>query len=129
MTEAGGEWAFSDAWLMTGVAISGDDGCDLPGLIAAADCCNHAILMTNELAQGVGRLAASGLLAHDDTTFRLTDEGKRLADRRKGSMFSQVNSVHRLLAGAPLTEGRWAVTDQQVDVAYAAYMKRQHSKR
>ncbi len=129
MTDAGGEWAFSDAWVMTGVAISGDDGCDLTGLIAAADRCNHAILTTNELAQGVGRLAASGLLAHDDTTFRLTDEGRRLADRRQGNMFSQVSSVHRLLAGAPLTEGRWAVTDEQVDAAYAAYIKRHCSER
>lgn len=50
--------------------------------------------------------------------------GTGLAERKRGSMFSQVNSVLGLLAAVPLTEGRWTVTDQQVNTACATYKQR-----
>jgi hypothetical protein len=128
VTSDGAAWTFSDAWVMTGVAIAGDDGCDLAELIAAADACNHAILTADELTQGVGRLTASGLLAHDDTRFRLTAVGQQLAARRQGSMFSQVDSVRRLLAEVPLTKGGWSVSSEDIDSAYATYIKRQRGR-
>jgi hypothetical protein len=125
VTSDGAAWTFSDAWVFTAVAVAGGDGCDLAELIAAADACNHAVLTTEELAQGVGRLTASALVAHDGPRFRLTAEGQELAARREGNMFSQVESVQRLLAEAPLTEGRWKMTSDDVDAAYSTYLRRQ----
>ncbi|HEX8081399.1 MAG TPA: hypothetical protein VF557_14405, partial [Jatrophihabitans sp.] len=62
MTTENQGWQFADAWVFTAVAISGDSGCDLTDLVAAADGINHAILTADEVSQGVGRLEASGLM-------------------------------------------------------------------
>jgi hypothetical protein len=117
-------WSFSDAWVMTAVAISSEHGCDLSELIGAADACNHAILTDEELARGIGRLVASGLLSHDEDRFQLSDAGRDLASRRKGGLIGQLTSMQKLLARHPMTEGRWNVAPEVVSAAVRTYLRR-----
>jgi hypothetical protein len=121
-------WDFSDAWIMTAVAINGEQGCDLAELIGAADACNHALLTDEELSRGVGRLVASGLLSHDGGRFHLTDAGRALASRRKGGMIGQVTSMEKLLARQPVTEGRWNVAPEVVSAAVRTYTRTMRSR-
>ncbi len=117
-------WTFGDAWVLTAIAMHGDEGCDLAGLLSAADASNHAILDEDEVSQGVGRLVASGLVTVEGQHFALTPLGKVVAGKRRGGLIGQVRSMHGLLAKQRLTEGSWRVPAGSLDAAYAAYISR-----
>ncbi len=99
----------------------GEEGCDLAGMVAAADASNHSILMEEEVSQGVGRLVASGLVTLDDNHFGLTDAGRAIADKCQGGLIGQVRSMHSLLGRQRLTDGIWPVPAGAVDAAFSTY--------
>lgn len=117
-------WTLSDAWVLTAIAVYADPGCTLTELMSAADAMNHAIIDEGELAQGVGRLSASGLVTVVGDLFTLTGPGRALAARRRGGLMGQVQSVHSLLRQVDLQDGRWQVPPEALDAAYAAYKLR-----
>jgi hypothetical protein len=115
-------WDWSDAWLLMAIALYEDEGCDLVGLIAAADACNHAIPTRDEIAQGIGRLEASSLVRAAAGQFTLTTRGRDLAARRSGGYFEQSGSLHAiLLEEQPLVEGEWPVSSAACHAAYERY--------
>lgn len=116
-------WTPADAWVMTSVAGAAEPA--LSDMIAFGDACNYAIFTNEELAIGVGRLVASGLMepATSDR-LTLTPSGVELADRRTGGLFGQVDSVLRLLSHVELVEGRWDVEVDSVTAAIRAYQDR-----
>lgn len=116
-------WDFSDAWVLTAVAVY-DAPCSLTDVVSAADAMNHAIVMDDELAQAIGRLTASGLVTVTDDHFALTDRGQALASRRKGGLIGQVKSVQGLLRQVDLQEARWPVPAGALDAAFTAYKLR-----
>ncbi|MEV0954030.1 hypothetical protein [Promicromonospora sp. NPDC050249] len=106
-------------------AVAGAAGPALSDVIAYGDACNHAIFTDEELAIGVGRLVASGLMepaASDRLT--LTPSGVELAGRRTGGLFGQVDSVLRLLSHVELVEGRWDVEVDSITAAVRTYQDR-----
>ncbi|WP_369374452.1 hypothetical protein AB1046_08950 [Promicromonospora sp. Populi] len=107
---------------MTAVAGAGHT---LTDVIASGDACNHAIFTDEELAVGVGRLVASGLMQHaTPDRLKLTPAGVKLARRRKGGLIEQVGSVLRLLGSVELVEGRWDVQADSIAAAVRAYQDR-----
>ena len=128
MATEGPGWQFADAWVLTAIAVHGEAGCDLTGLLAAGDAINHAILTDAEVSQGIGRLEASGLVAVQDGHFSLTPDGQDLASRRKGGMIGQVRSVEALLKRKDLTDKRWRVPAGALEAAYAAYSGRHRGR-
>lgn len=106
-------------------AVAGAVGHTLSDVIGYGDACNHAIFTDEELAVGVGRLVASGLMepAAPDR-LALTPAGVELADRRRGGLFGQVDSVLRLLSRVELVEGRWEVEADSITAAVRAYRDR-----
>lgn len=117
------EWTFADAWVLTAIAGYGDEGCDLRGLLAAADHMNHLILDDDEVTRGVGRFRASGLVVVQDEHFSLTPQGRALAARRTGNLIGQVHSMHTLLASQDLVDAVWHPPDGVLDAVYAAYTR------
>lgn len=116
-------WDFSDAWVLTAIAVYGAP-CSLTDVVSAADAMNHLIIEDDELSQAVGRLTASGLVTVTDDHFALTDRGQALASRRKGGLIGQVESVQGLLRRVDLQEGQWPVPAGALDAAVAAYKSR-----
>jgi hypothetical protein len=116
-------WGFSDAWVLTAIAVH-DAPCSLMDVVSAADAMNHAIVMDDELDQAIGRLSASGLVTVTEDQFALTDRGRALASRRKGGLIGQVKSVQGLLRQVDLQEGRWPVPAGALDAAVTAYKLR-----
>lgn len=116
-------WTHADAWVMT--AVAGAAGHTLSDVIDYGDACNHAIFTDEELAVGVGRLVASGLMEPAALDrLALTPAGVELADRRRGGLFGQVDSVLRLLSRVELVEGRWEVEVDSITAAVRAYRDR-----
>ncbi|HEU4540924.1 MAG TPA: hypothetical protein VFR23_07325 [Jiangellaceae bacterium] len=98
MNAADTRWDFADAWVFTAVGIASLP-CELAELVAVADGINHAILLEDEVESALGKLSGAGLLQiNDDWTFQLTEAGRGLLTRRRGNLFSQVDSVANLLA-------------------------------
>ena len=124
MTTDEPSWFFSDAWVFTAIAVRDLASCALTDVIAAADAMNHAILTEDELAQGVGRLAASGLVSVEGDRFALTAQGQALGSRRQGGLMGPVKSVQTLLQGVDLKEGRWPLAAETLDAACKAYKRR-----
>jgi hypothetical protein len=116
-------WDFSDAWVLTAIAVH-DAPCSLTDVISAADAMNHAIVMDDELAQAIGRLSASGMVTVTEDQFALTDRGQALTSRRKGGLIGQVKSVQALLRQVDLRDGRWPVPAGALDAAFVAYKSR-----
>jgi hypothetical protein len=106
-------------------AVAGAAEPTLSDVIAYGDACNHAIFTNEELAIGVGRLVASGLMepATSDR-LTLTPAGVELAGRLRGGMFGQVSSALRLLSRVELVEGRWEVEAGSIAAAVRAYRDR-----
>lgn len=129
MTTDEPSWVFSDAWVFTAIAVYDLAGCGLTDVLAAGDAMNHAILTEDELAQGVGRLAASGLVSVEGDCFALTTRGQALASRRKGGLMGQVTSVQALLRQVDLREGRWPVSAGTLDAAQTAYKRRRYKSK
>ena len=74
-------WTFSDAWVLTAVAIS-EAPCALTDLVAAADGINHAILLDAEVERAVSKLMGSGLVdVTPDLVLDLTPTGSALVSR------------------------------------------------
>ena len=122
-------WASGDSWVLTAVAISGR-GAGLSGLIASGDACNHAILERREIEQGLGRLAASGLVhVHPGLRVRLSKDGKRITRRAKGGIVEQLLQMSDLLRDVPLREGRITVTPDEYAEALQSYYERARTKR
>jgi hypothetical protein len=85
---------------------------------------NHAIVTDDELAQAVGRLAASGMVNVAEDRFALTSNGRALTSRRKGGLIGQVTSVLALLRQVDLREGRWPVPAGALNAAFSDYQWR-----
>ena len=123
MATSAPSWDFSDAWVLTAIAVH-EAPCSLTDVVSAADAMNHAIVMASELSQAIGRLSASGLVTVNGDQFALTDRGQALASRRKGGLIGQVKSVAALLRHVDLRDGRWPVPAGALDAAFAAYQSR-----
>lgn len=123
MNTTAGSWEFSDAWVLTAIAVYGRP-CTLTDVLAAADAMNHAILTDDELAQAIGRLTASGLVTVTDGHFALTSSGGTLTARRKGGLIGQVKSVQALLRQVDLRDGRWPLPAGALDAAFSEYKLR-----
>jgi len=113
-------WTHADAWVMAAVAGAAEPS--LSDVIAYGDACNHAIFTHEELAVGVGRLVASGLMepATSDR-LTLTPAGGELASRLRGGLFGQVDSMLRLLNRVDLVEGRWDLNAASITAAVREY--------
>jgi hypothetical protein len=118
-------WQFSDALFATAVPMCADEPRELYDVLAAADAINHLILTRDEIEQAVRRLNGADLLHADRCTFRLTDTGHDLLNRRRGwTVRAQVRSTRRLLDEIPVREIEWHIWDSEFVNAVAEYLRR-----
>ena len=118
------DWVFADAWVLTAIAVS-TRPCSLAEMVAAADGLNHALLLDTEVSGALGRLLGSGLLlVTADLRFDLTPEGAALIERRRGSLFSQVDSVLLLLGSVPASGQKFVLPPGAMQEAVDAYRSR-----
>ena len=118
------DWVFADAWVLTAIAVS-TRPCSLTELVAAGDMLNHALLLDAEVDSALGKLLGSGLLkVTTDLDFELTPEGAALVERRRGGLFSQVESVLSLLGAVPASHQKFALPPGAMQRAVDAYLAR-----
>jgi hypothetical protein len=123
-----GDWVFADAWVLTAIAVS-PRPCSLTELVAAGDLLNHALLLDAEVDSALGKLLGSGLLkATTDVGFELTSEGAALVGRRRGNLFSQVDSVLSLLGSLPASHEKFALPPGAMQRAVDAYHARSRKR-
>jgi hypothetical protein len=88
-----GRWAWSDAWFLTAACICETNPVDVVDLIGAADYINHAILLDEEINDGLMRLAAVGLVRLDGSDIAVTDQGRRLYEEASAAIHSVLKAT------------------------------------
>ena len=115
------EWVFADAWVLTAIAVS-TRPCSLTDIVAAGDGLNHALLSDAEVDGALRKLQGSGLvLVKADLRFDLTPQGAALVERRRGNLFSQIDSVLSLLGHVPASDQQFALPPGALQEAVNAY--------
>ena len=123
--DAAAHWAWSDAWVLAAITITGSEGAaSLTDVVAAADAVNHAIVLDTELEQAVGRLLGAGLIEVPKRRFRLTDAGRAMAARCSGGMRQQVDHLLAMLRRLPLTPVPWHLEPDELETAVAGWRRR-----
>jgi hypothetical protein len=117
-------WTFSDAWLLTAIGQSGQQGSSLSELIGAADALNHDVPTEAQASSSLGRLIASGLLEVADGRYRMTREGRSVYKRRQGGMFELSGSVLVALESIQCVDGKVEFGDGEFQTAYEDYVRR-----
>ena len=115
-------WDLSDAWILAAVG----QGCrhdEMSGLISAADYYNHAIPAETEVAQALGRLVASGLIAREGRVLAPTTAGRALWQRSEGGGYRRVESLYQALRATSLVEGIWPLEPGALSRAYRRYTR------
>lgn len=124
MTGSERGWVFADAWVLTAIAVS-THPCSLTDIVAAGDGLNHALLLDGEVDGALGKLQGSGLvLVMAELRFDLTPEGAALVGRRRGNLFSQIDSVLSLLGQVPASDQQFALPPGALQDAVDAYKAR-----
>jgi hypothetical protein len=98
-------WGPHDGWILLAVVGCGEAGGTLRDIIAVADYVNHAVPSFDDLAGGLGRLAAAGLVASGDDRYVATRDAFSLCDDPRAVLQSPVKKIHALersLAAMPL---------------------------
>ncbi|WP_213284440.1 hypothetical protein [Cellulomonas hominis] len=113
-------WELADAWVLASVE-RGCSSTDLTRLLAAADRLHHAIPEHDEVARGVGRLAASGLLEVTAQHLAPTPAGAEVLRRGTGAGDDLVLSLLDALRPVPLVEGVWAVPPGAIEAGHRRY--------
>jgi hypothetical protein len=113
-------WELADAWVLASVG-HGCSSTDLSRLIAAADRLHHAVPEQDEVARGVGRLSASGLVEVTTQHLAPTPAGTAVLDRGSGAGYDLVLSLLDALRPVPLVDGVWAVPPGAVEAGYRRY--------
>jgi hypothetical protein len=88
-----GGWAWSDAWVLTAACICETDPVKLVQLIEAADYINHAILLDEEINDGLVRLSAAGFVRLDGNDIAVTDQGRRLYEEASAAIHSVLKAT------------------------------------
>jgi hypothetical protein len=71
----------------------------------------------------VRRLLGASLIAVDGRRFVVTEAGRALADRRRGGMFGQVDSMLTLLRRLPVVEKPWSTDPGELHSAAEAWRR------
>ena len=118
------EWVFADAWVLTAIAVS-TRPCSLTDIVAAGDGLNHALLLDAEVDGALGKLQGSGLvLVTAEMRFYLTTESAALVERRRGNLFSQIDSVLSRLGQVPVSDQQFALPPGALQEALNTYQAR-----
>ena len=124
MTGSERGWVFADAWVLTAIAVS-TRPCSLTDIVAAGDGLNHALLLDAEVDGALGKLQGSGLvLVTAEMRFDLTPESAALVERRRGNLFSQIDSVLSRLGQVPVSDQQFALPPGALQEALNTYQAR-----
>ena len=116
-------WSWSDAWILA--SLSGRrSGMTLSELIGSADAHNHAIPTREELANALGSLIAASLVEPTDRGFKTTKQGESIKKHWRGNMFAWSEPLLKRLNGVAKVVREHPLTEEEVDQAYAEYMRR-----
>jgi hypothetical protein len=110
-------WEVADAWVLASVG-RGCSSTDPSLLIGAADHHMHAVPESADVAQGIGRLTASGLLEVTTRHIAPTPSGTAVLARATGAGCVLVLSLLEALRPVPLVDGVWPVPPGAMEAGY-----------